>query len=380
MNIKELAEEYLRYLKPFYNAFKDYYGEDRVDLVLPLKPSELYEMYSTLSHNEYYNTVNFVTTPYIIIHFPHVRVSNENGVSTKLQNVYIKLNVSPIGMVSKMTLLTTSLTKGQLKAGYMHSHAQRIPRDSNGVFRFTWRSCCLGNGPLARMINSRVNINNISTSEKAYIYYQALAYEIDRWTQVESLHGGPYVGIAETFSDTNSNNRISPSVKFPTNLAKEIFLKFLDKVEADDKLRCKYPILDTGYTPVEMHSILSNIIKETADEETMFFLIRSRLMILGRYEDTIFKEYDGDLNEGGINILSEPLFKFKGKDVYLEVTDTYTVDIKSYTYLLHPDVYNSFRSKLITLLNFSVYGNKHRNANANQSSELSGESGITANQ
>ena len=133
----------------------------------------------------------------IIVHFPTVVIRNEHDKTHEMSNFYIKIPLTPSGkMYSGFYIKRSYFTKGELEVGYMHSHCP------SGTCNPTqnWSSSCLGSGPIQRTearLNSNCNLD----------VWMLFCNELERYIQVESLSGGPYIrmsSIPETTSTGNS--------------------------------------------------------------------------------------------------------------------------------------------------------------------------------
>ena len=142
--------------------FKDYFGENRVDII---------------------ETTNTGTSVYIW--FPKETISNANGQNHTIYDLYIKVTFVGSRFMAMRTI-RTSFTLAELYLGYSHSHspARAYKSTGNTVNKYTEeRSCCLGTGPLSQLIGNTVDSNVL----------MSLCIYIEKWVRWESLDGGPYI-------------------------------------------------------------------------------------------------------------------------------------------------------------------------------------------
>ena len=132
---KELMEKPLK----VYEIFKDFFGENLVDLqgfpnLDPESPA--------LGESGY--------SGYIIVRFPDVTVTNEHDRSVDIKEVYVKLRIDHTGsLIGKFGLSRAHFPMSHLKSNYAHSHIPGIP--SLGT---PFLDPCLGSGPINNTINS----------------------------------------------------------------------------------------------------------------------------------------------------------------------------------------------------------------------------------
>ena len=103
-----------------YEVFKDYYGEDRVDLQRE------------------------GTSAIILVYFPRVTVTNENNNSVDVTDLYIKTVVQSDGTIfGNFGMTRGSYTLSQVKSGYIHSHARRILKQIIFFLAAVWEKALL---------------------------------------------------------------------------------------------------------------------------------------------------------------------------------------------------------------------------------------------
>lgn len=144
--------------------FKDYFGENRVDII---------ETIDTQTYTEVY------------IWFPKETISNSKGQKHTIYDLYIKIDFVNSRFVDMRTI-RTSFTLAELHSGYSHSHSPAEPCVHTGASIYTYiraRSCCLGTGPLGQLMGDYIDSNIL----------MSLCIYIEKWVRWESLEGGPYI-------------------------------------------------------------------------------------------------------------------------------------------------------------------------------------------
>lgn len=176
-------------LRKVYEIFCDYFGEDKVD-IQGIKTEGQY------IHQRGGSVVNEnVTVPFILVWFPEVTVTNENGRSVDIQDIYMKVQVEPDGsMNGSPTMNRATYPFDQFQSNYMHSHTPGINKSSSSSFQHI----CTGSGPIQATIG---NLNGGFDED----LWQLFCSELEDFVHVESLRGGPYrrlekIGIADNSS------------------------------------------------------------------------------------------------------------------------------------------------------------------------------------
>ena len=137
----------------------------------------------------------------ITIKFDEVEMTNRNEISYFINNLFVRFNISSIGVISKLQGTRSSISYEEYKTNYIHSH---LPRGITNLGRFT--GFCIGE-------NSELTIAqayfNESVINKSNIYESFLFFlnQIEAFVKYESLEGGPYVKIEEVYKQIKINNK-----------------------------------------------------------------------------------------------------------------------------------------------------------------------------
>lgn len=118
----------------------------------------------------------------VLVHFPSVRVTNENDRFVDINHLWVKVGVKPSGAgMGFFTMNRSEYQLSHMQADYMHSHVSSIPFDDFTKFR----SPCLGSGPIK---------NTLATLAVGYdeAMWQLFCLELDKYVRVESISGVPY--------------------------------------------------------------------------------------------------------------------------------------------------------------------------------------------
>lgn len=171
---KDIEQEYLSRMEmpnKVLEIFNDHFGEDRVDM----------QGFPTV--NEFESSINTdFGHGYILVHFPTVRIMNENGRFVDINNLYAKVKVTSEGkLIGHFSLNRSSYTTSHIYSNYMHSHVSNIPINDFKQFQ----PVCVGRGPIG--YTSRT----LNVDYNEYIW-KLFCLELDKYVRVESAAGGPY--------------------------------------------------------------------------------------------------------------------------------------------------------------------------------------------
>jgi len=141
-----------------FTLFKDYYGEDRIDLQTTV--------------------IGGFRRKCIIVYFPEVTVTNEQDASTVIKDLYVRVVINADGtLLQSFTMIRSTFRKCEIYADYAHSHLPGILTE--------FHTPCLGSGPINRTIASL----NAEFSEELWMLF---CYELDLYVKTESIEGVPY--------------------------------------------------------------------------------------------------------------------------------------------------------------------------------------------
>lgn len=127
-------------------------------------------------YSQYYN---------ILVWWPSVIVTNENGKSIVIQDLYAKITININGKIPHecrgFLLNRSTYSMTQFFSNYLHSHCNGIPK-----YDFTsFISPCLGKGPILDTIDTLKNDNDMAM-------WMLFCEELSRYVTVESIKGVPY--------------------------------------------------------------------------------------------------------------------------------------------------------------------------------------------
>ena len=119
---------------------------------------------------------------FILVHFPHVRVTNEHDRFVDINHLWAKVKVSYDGTLNgRFTLNRSEYTLLHIRSHYMHSHISSIPTGDFTQFQ----NPCTGRGP----INGTISALNRDYDEDMWNMF---CLELSKYVTVESIAGVPY--------------------------------------------------------------------------------------------------------------------------------------------------------------------------------------------
>jgi hypothetical protein len=229
--IQRVCQEVNANVLEVFEVFKEFFGEDRVDLQPYITPDlvENYRHHKWSSHitkngilsSNYFNTLDDVKkdiihslldndalqceiledetvasyflpillsviarteTSKILVYWPEVKVTNEYNDSVKVEDLYARILITIDGKISgTFGLNRTKYPVSHLMSDYMHSHIPGV--NTNNLSQFL--APCLGSGPINNTIMSLVRENDL-------LFWQLFCRELDVYVTVESIAGVPY--------------------------------------------------------------------------------------------------------------------------------------------------------------------------------------------
>lgn len=206
-----------------YSAAVKYYGEDRVQLDVGFenynqsilrnnRPIQIQDPQVEDIEFPALRTTNdtFLTLYSVIIYFPEVTVTNEANKSTVIKDLFARIPLLKSGrMAVPFRLTRATYTGAELMIGYMHSHCHSL--NSNNPEN--WDTPCLGTGPLKTTVY-------LLMREYDELRWGLFFWELDKFTQVESLAGIPYLKLQDIGVANDNEFRID-SVNTTVNISEE---------------------------------------------------------------------------------------------------------------------------------------------------------------
>ena len=393
LRIKELYEEY--YERPYkvFDIFKDYYGEDRVDIqgipsLESLSKSTLHTRILELlsfknlktllsthsldpefSHNRledcpepiissiipYLNSLGPLPNIKILVHFPEVRITNENDKYVDIKDLYACVAISYDGTINgTFTLNRAHYYTSHFNSDYMHSHVAGIHKDNLAIFR----EPCTGSGP----INDTISSLSLDFDEDIW---RLFCLELDKYVRVESLTGVPYRKLERISKGRKEKARnefiYTPTLTLtlPENL-KTIVKDFIRYFIQTNTLVYNYKqefsigmsfadyIITISNSFIGWYNNNYNNKVYNVDFNT---LLQSRVLRKRILDNNIFYTIvDASLNFRAY--INTPLFTFKGNQITLQIEDDPDSSPENFVIILNESIALWILTKILNIINY----------------------------
>lgn len=293
---------------------------------------------------------------FILVHFPKVRVTNENNRFVDITHLYAKVGISTNGNIKGgFKLNRAEYPLLQFINRYMHSHVSGIPIHNFQEFQ----SPCLGRGPIID------TINNLRHNNDAFIW-NMFCLELSKYVTVESISGVPYkrlenIGNYNTivhfaFAGTFCGTTSSPDM----DLVKS-FIKYFIGL---NKLKFNYRngSYSIGMSYAEYMVLISNEFIKWCNtkfdwndkKRDLKWLINNYYVIKGLLLDNkIYQETNNSRILDSRQYQGRKICTFKGKEITLNITEDYTQD--NLSIFLHPRLAMHILTVILRTINYK-YG------------------------
>ena len=301
---------------------------------------------------------------FILVHFPHVRVTNEHDRFVDINHLWAKVKVMYNGTLNGgFTLNRSEYTLLHIRSNYMHSHIRSIP--TNDFTKF--QNPCTGSGP----INGTISALNRDYDEDMWNMF---CLELSKYVTVESVAGVPYNYLEKlgTYDMEVGVDRfityLSPN-HYRGALAPSKFKEFVRYFINSKKLKFNYinGSYSIGMSLIEFIVLISNeFIKWyndqfNKDELTTKF---ADLKSLGILRECIIDNgkiyYDRDRNN--VNSYAQYIGKkvcvFKGKEITIDITDIVGVRNENKSIILDTQTALYILTTILKVLNYRYGRNK----------------------
>ena len=365
------------------DIFNEFFGESRVDMqgfpTLAEVESVLPETSSSAAIKRFIIEKAVDNETFILVHFPHVRITNEYDRFTDANHLYAKVTIDVEGKIQRrFELNRAEYTTLHFNNDYMHSHVSNIPLSDLTRFEIP----CTGNGPINNTICSLARDFDPDL-------WALFCLELDRYMQVESIAGTPYHRLeslvaggnrVHTYSVYNCirmNGRLR-SFYLGGRLNRAItasqLAEFIKYIIDSEMLRFTYQ--NNGYylamSPAEYYIKISNLFikwynKKFKRGEVTWTL--SNLLDAGMLSKVKF--VNGQLVKESSNrrdyrpYIGRKICTFKGQDVLFSISDAQQETAEeNNVYIIKQELAEYIFTKIFNVLNFRYGNNKHQGENS----------------
>ena len=310
---------------------------------------------------------------FILVHFPHVRITNEYNRFVDINHLYAKVEVLHNGsMNGYFSLNRAEYTYLHISSGYMHSHVSTIPTSDFTKFQIP----CTGTGPINDTIS---NLSNEFDSD----IWRLFCLELSKYVEVESIAGTPYhrlenlgtsnMGAGENVFRVVNQFRYDDSIK---GIIKEFVPYFIKQ----GKLKFNYAngSYSIGMSFTEYILVISNEFidwynKKYNNKEwryTFDTLKRSDVLREGIIANNKIYYENSRRNVNSYAAYNgKRMCTFKGKDVLINIVDINEVKEDNKSIILNTNIALYILSKILRVINYRYGKAEQRDQEGNRISE-----------
>lgn len=297
---------------------------------------------------------------FILVHFPHVRITNEHDRYVDINHLWAKIRITFNGTMEGYFALNRSEYQAtHFMSDYMHSHVSSIPKSDFTRFQ----TPCTGNGP----INSTISSLNVEFDSNLW---QLFCLELSKYVTVESIQGRPFRYL-ERIGTSNMDMGVSSFIVFNA-------LRYWDaSFENPDKLKefVKYFIqgnhlkfnyvngsYSIGMSFIEFIVLISNEFIKWYNKQFNDKKVTTTLENLKR--DRVIREciisgskiYYNNNHRNNVNNLVSYIGKkictFKGTEITLSIVGVSEVNDENKSIILDPQTALFILSQILKVLNY----------------------------
>lgn len=396
--INQLYDHLCQRINNIYDIFKEFFGEEFVDLQNPKEDiikadiACLVSSYRTipgadeyeLSDSKVKEIETLLSDRKVIIYvwWPTVTVTNENDKSINIQDLYAKIEITLEGRIpyenTGFLLNRATYTREQFLSDYLHSHIQNIPKQNFTHFG----SPCLGFGPIRDTIATLKN-------EYSDTFWLLFCQELSMYVTVESLAGGPWkrlesVGGINKLTEYNGYkledaNTATFDSYFDRTQLKEFIRYYLQYGHLSlsymfGKFVCGMPyyefIIDISNAFIDYYN---EDLSEPGDQLSKCYA-RGLLNKVILVNNSFYKEGNSHTNANLLDLYRNKfVLNFKGKDIYTSIIDDEDNEDNITATVINHHVAMYVLNNILRTINFR-YKNEHNNT------ERGGETSPTTSQ
>ena len=310
---------------------------------------------------------------FILVHFPHVRITNEYNRFVDINHLYAKVKVLHNGsMNGYFSLNRAEYTYLHISSGYMHSHVSTIPTSDFTKFQ----TPCTGTGPINDTIS---NLSNEFDSD----IWRLFCLELSKYVEVESIAGTPYHRL-ENLGTSNMGAgenvfRVVNQLRYEDSI-KEMIKEFVPYFIKQGKLKFNYAngSYSIGMSFTEYILVISNEFidwynKKYNNKEwkyTFDTLKRSDVLKEGIIANNKIYYENSRRNVNSYAAYNgQRMCTFKGKDVLINIVDINEVKEDNKSIILNTNIALYILSKILRVINYRYGKAEQRDQEGNRISE-----------
>lgn len=308
---------------------------------------------------------------FILVHFPHVRVTNEHDRFVDINHLWAKVKIMYDGTLNGgFTLNRSEYTMLHISSGYMHSHISGIPTGDFTKFQ----SPCTGSGP----INSTISTLNRDYDEDMWNMF---CLELSKYVTVESIAGRPYNYLEKLGTNDMEVGvdrfitYLSPNY-YGSVITPDKFKEFVRYFISSKKLKFNYVngSYSIGMSLIEFIVLISNeFIKWYNDQfnKEEFTANFAELKRRGILKECIIDNGKIYYDKGVDNVnnyaqyIGKKVCMFKGREVTIDITDIAEVRNENKSIILNTHTALYILAIILKVLNYR-YGRSKATHEGNQ--------------
>lgn len=301
---------------------------------------------------------------FILVHFPHVRVTNEHNRFVDINHLWAKVKVMYNGtMNGGFTLNRSEYTLLHIRNHYMHSHVSGIPTNDFTQFQ----NPCTGSGP----INGTISALNRDYDKDTWNMF---CLELSKYVTVESVAGVPYNYLERLGTDDMEAGVDGFITYLSPNYHRSVitldkFKEFVRYFINSKKLKFNYVngSYSIGMSFIEFIVLISNEFIKWYNDQFNKEKLTIKFADLKRHG--ILREciigngkvyYDGGRNN--VNSYAQYIGKkvcvFKGREITVDITDIAEVKNENKSVILDTQAALYILTTILKVLNYRYGRNK----------------------
>ena len=311
---------------------------------------------------------------FILVHFPHVRITNEYNKFVDINHLYAKVGVLYNGSMNGcFTLNRSEYTYLHISNGYMHSHVSSIPTRDFTQFQ----TPCTGTGPI------RGTMSNLNSEFDSDIW-RLFCLELSKYVEVESIAGTPYHRLESLGTSTrDSENGIFMVVNrldYYGDGMEDLIKDFASYFIRQGKLKFNYAngSYSIGMSFTEYMLVISNEFidwynKRFNNKEVTYsfdYLKRKRVLKEGIIANNkiYYENTNRSVNSYAV-YNGKRMCTFKGADVLINIVDLNEVKEDNKSVILNTNIALYILSRILRVINYRYGKAEQRDQEGNRISE-----------
>lgn len=311
---------------------------------------------------------------FILVHFPHVRITNEYDRFVDINHLYAKVKVLHNGsMNGYFALNRAEYTYLHISNGYMHSHVSNIPTNDFTQFQ----TPCAGTGP----IND--TMSNLSREFDSDIW-RLFCLELSKYVEVESIAGTPYHRLENLGTSNMSTEegvfKVINNLGYYGDGIEEMIKDFVSYFIKQGKLKFNYAngsysigMSFTKYMLVISNEFIDWYNKKFNNKELKYTF--GTLKRKGVLKEGIIANnkiyYENSCRNVNLYAVynGKRMCTFKGVDVLINIVDLNEVKENNKSIILNTNIALYILSKILCVINYRYGKAEQRDQEGNRISE-----------